>query len=82
MGVLLEFKLFELVIRVIKAIIPALLMTLVLALVLPYINFKSLQYDLFAAIFLGMAIYFICFYLCNIGQVNQFVKWSLRKLKI
>ena len=46
MGMLLEFKLFELVIRVIKAIIPALLMTLVLALVLPYINFKSLQYDL------------------------------------
>ena len=30
MGMLLEFKLFELVIRVIKAIIPALLMTLVL----------------------------------------------------
>lgn len=82
MGVLLEFKLFELVIRVIKAILPALLMTLVLTLVLPYINFKSLQHDLFAAIFLGMVIYFICFYLFNIGQVNQFVKWSLRKLKI
>lgn len=82
MAVLLEFEFFKLIVNIVRSILPAVLMTLFLFFILPYIDFLSIQFELITAILLGFSFYSFCFYLFNISKINGFVKLIFKKIRV